>query len=156
MSNESVTSGEVERILRIGEQSANNRASTLWAILAFAGLGVLLFLLLVWFVWYNFGLVHATWAIGVLLLIGSMVGLASMVSAWNDRVQERALRMVQTQMHTNAQLGQAMWSVDPQAMRRQNAQTLGMMERKQLTQQMQPAAGYIFEDDDDVIIEVNS
>lgn len=156
MNNEVVTSGEVDKILRIGETYANNRASALWAILAFVGLGVFLFLLLVGFVWYNFGLIHATWAIGVLLLIGSMVGLAAMVSAWNDRVQERALRMVQTQMNTNAQLGQAMWSVDPAAMRRQNAQTLGMIERKQIAQQIAPPDGYIFNDDDADIIEVKS
>ena len=147
-----LTPHQHEVMQRMADSMDRQRAQTLWAMLAFAGLIIVVVGAVLGFVFYFYGLTNATW---FLVLVG-MIGFAALVSSWNDRVQERALRMVQTQMHTNAQLGQAMWSVDPQAMRRQNAQTLGMMERKQLTQQMQPAAGYIFEDDDDVIIEVNS
>jgi hypothetical protein len=88
----------------------------------------------------------------LLAAMGSFIGWGAMVSEWNDRTQERALRMVQTQMQTTAPT----WNIDPREMRRQNALTLGTQDRQLIAAQNAPPTGFIFDDDDADIIEVKS
>ena len=149
MNNDSVTPQQVAELIRLGEMHANNQAQILWARFAFTCLGLFLILATVFFVWWNYGLHNATWIIVLIVLLLGLGGWAALVSEWNDRTQERALRMMQTQMSTTAQLGQGAWTIDPKEMRRQNALTIGTQDRALLTQ---APTGFVFDDDD--IIEV--
>lgn len=151
MNNEVVTPQQVAELIRLGELHATNKAQVMWARFAFTCLGLVVLLGAVFFVWWNYGVHNATWIIALIVLMGGGVGWAAMVSEWNDRTQERALRMVQTQMQTTT----PMWHIDPKEMRRQNALTLGTQDRQLLAQQAAaPQASFIFDDDDADIIEV--
>lgn len=153
MSNELVTAQQVAEMLRIGEHQSNNRASTLWAIFAFACMGIFIASLIFAFVWWNYGLHNATWLLAVMALVLIGVGGAAMVSAWNDRVQARALDMMKTFLVTQAQYGQSMPGIDNNELRRQNAITQGVQQRLEL-KQSGAASGFVFDDDDAEIIEV--
>ncbi len=153
MQNELVTAQQVAEMLRIGENQSNNRASTLWAIFAFACMGVFIVSLVFLFVWWNYGLHNATWLLALLALLLVGIGGAAMVSAWNDRVQARALDMMKTFLVTQAQYGQSMLGIDNSELRRQNAITQGVQQRLEL-KQSGAASGFVFDDDDAEIIEV--
>lgn len=146
-----LTPHQHEIMLRMAETMDRQRAQTLWALLAFVGVLVLLVLGAFWFVFHFYGLTNATW----LMVIFGMVGFAALVSSWNDRVQERALRMMTTYMHTAAQQGTLQMGIDPNELRRQNAITQGVQQRLEIKQNA-PANGFIFDDDDAEIIEVQS
>jgi hypothetical protein len=102
------------------------------------------------FVWWNYGVHNATWVIVLLAAIGAFIGWGALVSEWNDRTQERALRMMQTHMQTTSPT----WNIDPREMRKQNALTLGTQDRHLIAAQNAPPTGFIFDDDDVDIIEV--
>lgn len=153
MNNELVTAQQVSEMLRIGENQSNNRASTLWAIFAFACMGIFIVFLVFMFVWWNYGLHNATWLLALMALVFVGVGGAAMVSAWNDRVQARALDMMKTFLVTQAQYGQSMLGIDNNELRRQNAITQGVQQRLEL-KQSGAASGFVFDDDDAEIIEV--
>ncbi len=146
-----LTPHQHEVMQRMADSMDRQRAQTLWAMLAFAGLIIVVVGAVLGFVFYFYGLTNATW---FLVLVG-MVGFAALVSSWNDRVQERALRMMTTYMHTAAQQGTLQMGIDPSELRRQNAITQGVQHRLEL-KQTTPATGFIFDDDDAEIIEVKS
>jgi hypothetical protein len=152
MTQDPLTTQQVAELIRLGEMHATNKAQVLWARLAFAVLGLVVLLAVFTFVWWNYGVHNATWVIVLLAAMGSFIGWGAMVSEWNDRTQERALRMVQTQMQTTAPT----WNIDPREMRRQNALTLGTQDRQLIAAQNAPPTGFIFDDDDADIIEVKS
>lgn len=153
MSNELVTAQQVAEMLRIGEHQSNNRASTLWAFFAFTCMGIFMAFLVFMFVWWNYGLHNATWLLALMALLLVGIGGAAMVSAWNDRVQARALDMMKTFLVTQAQYGQSMLGIDDNELRRQNAITQGVQQRLEL-KQSGAASGFVFDDDDAEIIEV--
>lgn len=144
-----MTPQQQETMRRMAEQMDRQQAQKLWAMFAFVALLTVILLLVFGFVYYAYGLTNATW---LLVLLG-IIGFAALVSAWNDRTQERGLRMMTTYMHTAAQQGTLQLGIDASELRRQNAITQGVQQRLEIKQSA-PATGFIFDDDDAEIIEV--